>query len=172
MDLNRIVRVVPDFPKPGISFKDITPILQDPDALRFAVDQMASHFRDRAVDVVLGVESRGFIFGAPIAYTLGRGFVLARKPGKLPAAVVRVEYGLEYGRDALEVHTDAISPGQRVLLVDDLLATGGTITAAAKLVQQLGGVVAGYAFLIELTALGGRKHLPKAELLSLLAYDD
>lgn len=172
MELQQLIREVPDFPQPGVSFKDITTVLKDPQALRFVVKELARLWCDRDIDVILGVESRGFIFGAPLAYELGLGFVLARKPGKLPADKVRLDYGLEYGSDALEIHRDAIQPGQRVLLVDDLLATGGTISAAAKLVEQLGGTVAGFAFLIELAYLGGRDRLGNREISSLVIYRD
>ncbi len=132
---------------------------------------MARRFRDKGIDVIVGVESRGFIFGAPLAYELGLGLVLVRKPGKLPAEKIQVEYELEYGTDTLEIHKDAIQPGQRVLIVDDLLATGGTISAAAKLVEQLGGEVVGYTFLIELAYLGGRRKLGNQEIASLVIYD-
>jgi adenine phosphoribosyltransferase len=132
---------------------------------------MARHYRPKGIDVVAGVESRGFILGAPLAYELGLGFVLVRKPGKLPAEKLRMEYALEYGKDALEIHRDAIQPGQRVLLVDDLLATGGTIAAAAQLIRQLGGEVAGFAFLIELAFLNGRSKLGNSEVVSLVTYE-
>jgi adenine phosphoribosyltransferase len=170
VDLKALIREIPDFPQPGVSFKDITTVLKDPQALRYVVQEMARHFRDKGIDTVVGIESRGFIFGAPLAYELGLGFVLIRKPGKLPADKLRMQYDLEYGKDALEIHRDAIEPGQRVLLVDDLLATGGTIAAAAQLVQELGGVVAGYAFLIELAILGGRKRLGDKDIAALVVY--
>lgn len=172
MDLRAHIREIPDFPKAGINFKDITTLLKKPEALRYSIRTMADHFRDRGVEMVVGVESRGFVFGAPLAYDLGAGFVLVRKPGKLPAETIRVEYQLEYGTDALEIHRDAIQPGQRVLLVDDLLATGGTIGAAAQLVKQLGGQVIGLAFLIELLGLGGRQRLNGYEIFSLVQYDE
>lgn len=172
MDLKRMIRVIPDFPQPGISFKDITTVLKDPDGLRFTVQEMARHFRDRGVDLIVGVESRGFLIGAPLAYELGTGFVLVRKPGKLPAATLRVEYEKEYGFDALEIHRDAVQPGQRVLLVDDLLATGGTIGAAARLVEQLGGEIVGFAFMIELAGLQGRQLLGDREVFTLVRYDE
>lgn len=171
MDLRRLIREIPDFPQPGVSFKDITTVLKDPEALRYVVQEMARRFRDKGIDVIVGVESRGFIFGAPLAYELGLGFVLVRKPGKLPAEKLRIEYDLEYGKDALEIHRDAIQPGQRVLLIDDLLATGGTISAAAQLVTELGGEVAGYAFLIELAFLKGRSKLGNKEIASLVVYE-
>jgi adenine phosphoribosyltransferase len=171
MDLRSKIRVVPDFPKPGVSFKDITTLLKDGAALRYVVDRMADHFKDSKVDVILGVESRGFLFGAPLAYKMGTGFVLVRKPGKLPSGIVRASYELEYGSDSLEIHRDAIEPGQRVLLVDDLLATGGTMAAAADLVKQLQGEIAGFAFAVELTYLNGRDKLGDEEILSLVCYD-
>lgn len=150
--------------------------MKHPGALRYIVRSMADHFRGHGVEMVVGVESRGFILGAPLAYELGTGFVLIRKPGKLPADRIRVEYELEYGTDALEIHKDAIRPGQRVLLVDDLLATGGTISAAARLVQQLEGVIVGFVFLIELAFLNGRRRLdafgiPPEDILTLVRYD-
>ncbi|NLN27174.1 MAG: adenine phosphoribosyltransferase [Firmicutes bacterium] len=172
MDLKSKIRVIPDFPEPGISFKDITTLLQDGPALREAVRMMADAFRDDRVDVVVGVESRGFIFGSPIAYELGVGFVIVRKPGKLPSDTYRVEYALEYGTDALEMHKDAIKPGQRVLIVDDLLATGGTIAAAADLVRRAGGEIVGYSFLIELAYLNGRERLKGERIHALVRYDD
>jgi len=172
MDLKQMIRVIPDFPQPGISFKDITTVLKDPQGLRYVVRSMADHFRDRGVDLIVGVESRGFLIGAPLAYELGTGFVLVRKPGKLPAATLRVEYEKEYGTDALEIHRDAVQPGQRVLLVDDLLATGGTIAAAAHLVEQLGGEIVGFAFMIELAALGGRAKLGDREIFTLVRYEE
>lgn len=172
MDLRSKIRVVPDFPKPGISFKDITTLLQDGEALRYVIDRMADYYQDKQVDVILGVESRGFLLGAPLAYKLGVGFVLVRKPGKLPAQTVRVEYELEYGKDALEIHADAIQPGQRVLLVDDLLATGGTMRAAAELVRKLRGEIVGFAFLIELVFLQGRARLGDKDIFTLVQYTE
>lgn len=172
MNLRQLIRQVPDFPRAGINFIDITTVLKNPQALRYVVKQMAGHFANKGIDVVLGVESRGFIFGAPIAYELGLGFVLVRKPGKLPADKLSIEYDLEYGKDKLEIHKDAITPGSRILLVDDLLATGGTISAAARLVEQLGGIVAGYAFLVELSFLNGRQHLGDHDILSLVTYQE
>lgn len=171
MDLRSKIREIPDFPKPGINFKDISTILKDGDALRYVVRQMADHFRDKRVEMVVGAESRGFLFGAPLAYELGCGFALVRKPGKLPCAVERVEYALEYGTDALEIHRDSIQPNQRILMVDDLLATGGTIGAACELVRRLGGDIVGAAFVIELTFLGGRRRLDGIDVLSLVHYD-
>ena len=157
--LTSLIRDVPDFPQPGILFKDITPILQDAQGLRLAVDAMAAPFHDQGIDLIVGMESRGFLFGAPIAYNMGLGFVIVRKPGKLPADKLAIEYELEYGSNVLEIHRDALTTGQRVLIVDDLLATGGTARAAATLVERLGGVVAGFSFLIELDFLHGREQL-------------
>lgn len=158
-DLKTQIRHVPDFPKPGILFYDITTLLQDPAGLRAAIDSLALPFRDQKIDLVVGIESRGFIFGAPVADRLGAGFAPVRKPGKLPSACVRESYALEYGTDALEIHEDAVKKGQRVLIVDDLLATGGTARAAAALVEQIGGHVHALAFLIELVGLEGRNKL-------------
>lgn len=172
MDLKEKIRVVPDFPKPGISFKDITTLLKDGDALRETVQLMAEYFQDHNVEMIVGVESRGFILGAPLAYEMGLGFTLIRKPKKLPGQVLAVEYDLEYGTDSLEIHTDAFAPGTRVLVVDDLLATGGTIWAATELIRKLGGEIAGLAFLIELTYLGGRQKLGSYDIFSLVKYDE
>jgi adenine phosphoribosyltransferase len=160
MDLKALIRDIPDFPKPGILFRDITTLLRDPEGLRYTVDQLAEKFSDTAIDYVIGIESRGFIFGTPLAYQLGAGFIPVRKPGKLPAAVHAAEYELEYGLDKLEMHQDALLPSSRVLIIDDLIATGGTATATAKLVHQTGATVAGFGFVIELTALQGRLNLP------------
>lgn len=171
MQLRSLVRDIPDFPRPGVSFKDITPILKDGAALREVVQEMATRWRGEKIGQVVGVESRGFLFGAPLAYELGVGFAIIRKPGKLPSRTLRIEYELEYGKDALEVHTDAIEQGTRVLMVDDLLATGGTIAAASELVRRLQGVIAGYAFLIELDFLGGRARLPGEPIQSLIRYE-
>jgi adenine phosphoribosyltransferase len=172
VDLRSLIREVPDFPKPGISFKDITTLLKNGEALRYVIDQFALHFQGANPDVIVGAESRGFLFGAPLAYKLGKGFVLVRKPGKLPAATEKVFYELEYGRDSLEIHVDAIKPGQKVLIVDDLLATGGTISATAVLVKRLGGIIVGFAFIIELDPLKGRDKLAGYDVLSLVHYDD
>ena len=166
------IRHVPDFPKPGILFYDITTLLRDPEGLRLALDAMASPFSGGGVDLVVGMESRGFIFGAALADRLGAGFVPVRKPGKLPARSVRVSYDLEYGSDALEIHADAITPGQRVLIVDDLLATGGTARATLDLVSGLGAEVVACAFLVELTFLGGRGKLGNTPVHAVLPYDD
>lgn len=171
MDLRRLIRDVPDFPKPGIVFKDITTLTKDPEGLRTAVDAIAERYADADVDLVVGIESRGFVFGAAVAYKLGVGFVPARKPGKLPSQTVSAEYELEYGTDALEIHRDAIGAGQRVLIVDDLLATGGTAAATAKLVTELGGEIVGIAFLIDLAFLRGRDKLAGYDVFSLIEYD-
>jgi adenine phosphoribosyltransferase len=171
MELETYIRHIPGFPKEGILFHDITPLLLDGDALRYSVDKLADFAKDRKVDLVMGSEARGFIVGAALAYALGVGFAAARKPGKLPWTVSRCEYDLEYGTDALEIHADTIKPGQRVLIHDDLLATGGTARANIQLVEDAGGVVAGLAFLIELTELKGRRRLKGHEVFSLLAYD-
>lgn len=172
MDLKSTIREVPDFPKPGISFKDITTLLKDSTAFHQVIDEFAAHFKDKCPDVIVGAESRGFILGAPLAYKLGCGFVPVRKPGKLPAAVSRASYALEYGEDTLEIHLDAIQPGQKVLIVDDLLATGGTISATTQLVKQLKGEIVGIAFIVELDILKGREKLAGYDILSLVHYDD
>ena len=171
MDLRPYIRDIPDFPRPGIVFKDITPLMADAGALRAAVDQLAAPARELGVDVVIGAEARGFLLGPALALALGAGFVLARKPGKLPHDTVRAEYALEYGTDALELHSDAVAHGARVLVHDDLLATGGTARALCELVEQLGGRVVGCQFLIELAFLNGRSRLQDHEVRSLLAYD-
>jgi adenine phosphoribosyltransferase len=165
------IRDIKDFPTEGILFKDITTLLRDGPAWRFAVDSLASHYQRDRVDLVVGVESRGFIFGGAIAHQLNAGFVPVRKLGKLPGRTIEVEYELEYGRDALAMHEDAITPGQRVLAVDDLLATGGTMAATLRLVEQLGGQVVGVAFMIELAFLRGREKLKNYPLHSLIVYD-
>jgi adenine phosphoribosyltransferase len=170
IDLAAKVRAIPDFPKEGILFRDIMPLLQDPTTLREAVDRIVEYGTGRHVDVVLGAEARGFILGAAVAYGLGAGFVCARKPGKLPYDTVSAEYDLEYGTDKLEVHADAITPGQNVLIHDDLLATGGTARAKIDLVEKLGGKVVGIAFLIELAALKGRDKLEGYDVFSLITY--
>jgi adenine phosphoribosyltransferase len=161
---------VPDFPKAGILFYDITTLLQDPDGLHLAIDSLAKPFHDAKIDLVVGVESRGFIFGSAVADRIGAGFSPVRKPGKLPASTVRASYNLEYGSDALEIHADAVTRGQRVLIVDDLLATGGTARATTELVRGLGGQIAGLAFLIELVDLGGRRQLEGENVMSVLKY--
>jgi adenine phosphoribosyltransferase len=165
------IRDVPDFPTPGVVFKDLTPLLAHADAFRFAVDGIADHFAGVAVDRVIGIEARGFILAAPVAYRVGASFVPIRKAGKLPWAVAREEYALEYGTDKLEIHRDAIHPGERVLVVDDVLATGGTASAAVKLVEGLGGVVVGLGFLIELAFLNGRQRLGERDIASLVTYE-
>jgi adenine phosphoribosyltransferase len=170
MDLKQYVTIVPDFPKPGIQFKDITTLMDKGEVYKYATDQIVQYAREKKIDIVVGPEARGFIIGCPVAYALGVGFAPVRKEGKLPREVVRVEYGLEYGKDVLTMHKDAIKPGQRVLITDDLLATGGTIEATIKLVEQLGGVVAGIAFLIELTYLEGRNKLEGYDVLALMQF--
>lgn len=170
MNLADFIRDIPDFPEPGILFRDITTLLKDGPAFHEMVDRMRAPLETMQVDLVIGPEARGYLFGAPVAYAMGIGFVLARKPGKLPAATNRYEYALEYGTDALEVHTDAIQPGQRVAVVDDLLATGGTAYAVAKLVEQMGGEVVSLNFAIELTDLAGRDTLKEYRVHSVLKY--
>ena len=165
-----LVRDVPDFPKPGILFKDITPIVQNHDALREVVALLADGARERKIDAVLGIEARGFIFGAPVALDLGVGFVPLRKLGKLPYDRVTEKYDLEYGTNTVELHSDSVKPGQRVLIIDDLLATGGTAAAAARLVERLGGVVVGFGFVIELSFLDGRKALGQYDVQALITY--
>jgi adenine phosphoribosyltransferase len=171
MDLKQYIRDVPDFPQPGVLFRDITPLLREPAALGFALDQMAEYVGSRHVDAIVGVESRGFLFGVPVAARLGLPFVPVRKPGKLPAARMSVEYSLEYGSSQLDIHADALSPGDHTVVVDDLLATGGTARAACKLVELLGATVDGLLFLVELGALGGRAHLEGYDIRALMRYD-
>jgi adenine phosphoribosyltransferase len=170
-DLKKLIREVPDFPKPGILFYDITTLLKDKCGFHGVIDGLKDHYSEAQVDVVLGIEARGFIFAPALAYALGAGFVPVRKPKKLPAECVRVTYDLEYGTDTLEMHKDAIGKGTRVLIVDDLLATGGTACAAARMVREAGGVVTGLGFVIELTFLNGRRKLPEYDVFSLLQYD-
>ncbi|MCZ6788485.1 MAG: adenine phosphoribosyltransferase [Chloroflexi bacterium] len=170
MNLKDLIRDVPDFPEPGILFKDITPLLKAPAAFRYVIDRFADHYRNRPVDVILGIEARGFLFAAPLALQLGKPLVPVRKKGKLPFTTHSVEYALEYGEAAVEVHTDAVAPGERVLLVDDVLATGGTLAAGAQLIEAVGGQVAGLAVLIELVDLHGRDLLGSHDLLSLVQY--
>jgi adenine phosphoribosyltransferase len=170
IDLATKIRDVPDFPEKGILFKDITTLLSDGPAFRQALDQLTEQVRDWGIDVVVGMESRGFIFAAPIAYLLGLGFVPVRKLGKLPSRTISAEYALEYGTNTLEMHVDAIERGTRALVVDDLLATGGTVGATIDLIERLGGEVAGTAFLIELTFLGGRRHLDGYRVATLIKY--
>jgi len=171
MSLQDRIRTIPDFPIEGIQFRDITPLLSDPQALREAIDLLARTYSQERIECVVGIEARGFIFGAPLAYLLGAGFVPVRKPGKLPGETVCAEYTLEYGVNRLEMHRDAISAGQRTLIVDDLLATGGSALAAAELVERLGGIVAGMAFLVELGELGGRDRLNGYNVCSLITYE-
>ena len=170
MDLRSLIRDIPDFPKPGIVFKDITPLLRSPRALEYCGEALAAPFRDQGVTAVVAIESRGFIFGTAVAYTLGRGFIPIRKPGKLPFKTRRNEYTLEYGSGVLEIHDDALTPDDRVLIVDDVLATGGTASAAAALVRDFGATIAGVAMLIELGFLEGRKCLPDLTVHSLITY--
>jgi len=169
-DLKKLIREVPDFPKPGILFYDITTLLKDPLGLHWAVDLLANHYVGQLIDRVVGIEARGFIFAPMVAYRLNAGFVPVRKPKKLPAATARATYSLEYGQDALEIHRDAISQGQQVLIIDDLLATGGTAAAVAGLVESLGGKVTGIGFLIELEFLKGRQKLSRYNLHAILKY--
>lgn len=171
MDLKELIRTVEDWPKPGISFKDITTLLKDARAFRTAIDQLADHFAPTQPEVVAAPESRGFIFASALAYRLNAGLVPVRKPGKLPAASTRITYDLEYGQDALEIHNDAVHPNQRVLVVDDLLATGGTIRATIDLVEGLGARVVGAGFLIELSFLNGRARLAGYPIRSLIQYE-
>jgi adenine phosphoribosyltransferase len=170
MDLTRYIRDIPDFPKPGIVFKDITPLLAEPRAFRHAIDQLAEHYPAERVDVVAAAEARGFLFAAPLALRLERPLVPLRKPGKLPHRTHSLRYELEYGSAELQVHIDAVAPGARVLLIDDLLATGGTMEASCRLIEQAGGQVIGCAFLVELTFLGGREKLRPHEVFTLIRY--
>ncbi|MCU0567041.1 MAG: adenine phosphoribosyltransferase [Oculatellaceae cyanobacterium Prado106] len=170
MDIKSLIRDIPDFPKPGILFRDITTLLQNPDGLRYTIDTLAEKVAHLEVDYIVGMESRGFIFGTPLAYKMGVGFVPVRKPGKLPADTHSVEYELEYGSDRLEIHQDAFHSGSRVLIVDDLIATGGTAAATAQLIEQTGSSLVGFGFIIELTALAGRKNLPDVPIISLVEY--
>ncbi|HXX64951.1 MAG TPA: adenine phosphoribosyltransferase [Bacteroidota bacterium] len=170
-DLLSAVRTIPDFPKPGIMFRDITTVLKSGPLLARTVDLLYERYRSTGIDKVVGVEARGFVIGGALAYRLGAGFVPARKPGKLPAKTLRETYALEYGTDAVEIHADAISEGERVLMHDDLLATGGTMVAACRLVERLGGRIAGVCFLIELTPLKGRDRLRGHDIFSLIQYD-
>ncbi|MBV8302788.1 MAG: adenine phosphoribosyltransferase [Acidimicrobiia bacterium] len=165
------IRDIPDFPQPGVVFKDITPLLADVDAFRFAVDAIADHYAGNDVHKVLGVEARGFIIAAPVAYRFGAGFVPVRKAGKLPWDIEREEYELEYGSDLLEIHRDGVRPGENVLIVDDVLATGGTASATVRLAERLGATVLGLGFVIELAFLHGRDKLKGQDMVSLLTYD-
>jgi len=170
-ELKKLIREVPDWPKPGILFYDITTLLKDPQGFRVLIDSLHDHYDTHPVDIVAGIEARGFIFGPALAYRLGAGFVPIRKPNKLPAAKATETYLLEYGSDSVEIHMDAIRKGQRVLICDDLLATGGTAAAAVRLVRKLGGEVVGCGFAIELTFLQGREKLKDVDVFSLLQYD-
>lgn len=170
MDLKTLIRNIPDFPRPGIMFRDITPLLKDPLGLEYVIDQMAELFAEHEIDYVVGIESRGFMFATPLVAKLGAGFVPVRKPGKLPADVHTVEYQLEYGSDALEIHQDAMQPGSRVLVVDDLIATGGTAAATAKLIEHAACELVGFAFVVELMDLNGRANLPAGVTHSLVQY--
>jgi len=169
-NLKKMVRDIPDFPKKGIIFKDITPILQNPNGLREAVETISNHYKSKKVDIVVGAEARGFILAPTVAFNLGAGFVPVRKPGKLPYEKISMSYALEYGTDTLEMHKDAIKKGQQVLMVDDLLATGGTMATCCRMVETLGGNIVGCAFLIELAFLNGKKALSKYDVYSLIKY--
>lgn len=169
-DLKELIREIPDYPKPGVLFYDLTTLLKDKRGFQKLVDKLCDHYADRKVDVVVGIEARGFIFAPALAYRLGAGFVPVRKPKKLPGKTAKVSYDLEYGTDTLEIHEDAIRPGQSVLISDDLLATGGTAAATVKLVKTLGGTVNGAAFAVELTFLNGRAKLPGVDVFSLIQY--
>ncbi|CDI50370.1 adenine phosphoribosyltransferase [Clostridium tetani] len=171
MDLKDKIRVIEGFPKEGISFKDVTTILQDKEVFKYTIDTLVEELKDKNVDVVVGPEARGFLFGAPLAYALGAGFVPVRKKGKLPSTTISSEYELEYGSDELEIHKDSINPGQRVVIADDLLATGGTICSVIKMIESLGGEIVSINFLIELTDLKGREKLGKYDISSLVQYN-
>ena len=170
MDLKKYIRDIPDFPQKGILFRDITTLLKEPAAFEYAVDQLCDKYKNAKIDKIVSVEARGYIFGGVLAYRLSCGFIPARKPGKLPADTVAMEYTLEYGKNCIEIHKDAIKPGERILIVDDLLATGGTVLATAQLVEQLGGIVVGCAFLIDLTFLKGGEKLKPRPVFSLIQY--
>jgi len=169
-DLKLKIRTIPNFPIPGIQFRDITTLLADPDAFNDVIERFANHYQDEQIDLVVGIEARGFIIGAPLALRLGKGFIPIRKEGKLPGPTHGLDYELEYGSDRVEVHQDAIPVGSRVLMVDDLLATGGTMGVSSRLIEQVGGIIVGYAFLIELVDLKGRKHLDKP-IFSLVTFE-
>ena len=171
IDLTEFIRSIPDFPKPGILYRDITPLLRAPDAFRESISQLADHYRDRKIDIVAAAEARGFIFACPLALELGVGFVPVRKPGKLPFDTHAFHYELEYGTDTLEMHIDGVEPDQNVLLVDDLLATGGTMQACCQLVEKAGATVAGCAFLIELAGLGGAEKIAQYDSHALIRYE-
>lgn len=169
--LEDYVTTIPDFPKAGIMFRDVTSIVNDPEGFKLSIDMLVEQAEDLEVDVVMGSESRGFVFGCPVAYALGKGFIMARKKGKLPRETISEEYDLEYGTATLEIHTDAIVPGQKVLIVDDLIATGGTVEAMVKMVERCGGIVAGILFVLELKGLEGREKLKGYDVRSLIAYE-
>jgi adenine phosphoribosyltransferase len=170
VEIDALIRAIPDFPIPGILFRDITPLLKDKQGFRRAIDLFVERFTGRGIDHVVGIEARGYILAAPIAYAIGAGFIPVRKPGKLPHGKLSEEYALEYGTNSLEIHADALAQGERVLVVDDLLATGGTAAATGRLLGRLGAYVEAYAFLVELTELGGRKKLGDAEVVAFVAY--
>lgn len=170
MDLSKFIASVPDYPEEGVIFRDISPLMADGEAYKYATQQIVNYAKDKDVEMIVGPEARGFIVGCPVAYELGIGFAPARKKGKLPREVIEVTYGLEYGEDTLQLHQDAIKPGQRVLVVDDLLATGGTLAATIELIEKLGGVVVGTAFIIELTDLKGRDKIEGYDIFALLEY--
>ncbi|MGE6488321.1 adenine phosphoribosyltransferase [Paenisporosarcina sp. NPDC076898] len=170
MDLKQYVTIVEDWPKPGIRFKDISTIMDNGEAYKYATDQIVEYAKEKNIDMIVGPEARGFIIGCPVAYAMGKGFAPVRKEGKLPREVIRAEYDLEYGTNVLTMHRDSIKPGQRVMICDDLLATGGTVEATIKLVEEMGGVVAGCAFLIELTYLDGREKLKGYDICTLMQY--
>ena len=172
MDLKQYISIVEDYPKEGISFKDITTLMDNGEAYKYATDQIVQFAKEKQIDIVVGPEARGFIIGCPVSYALGVGFAPVRKEGKLPREVIKYEYDLEYGSNVLTMHKDAIKPGQRVLITDDLLATGGTIEASIKLVEKLGGVVAGIAFLINLKYLNGMDKLKDYDVITLMDYED
>lgn len=171
MDLKENIRIIEGFPKEGISFKDVTTLLSNGEAFKSSIDQIVDYLKDKNIDIIVGPEARGFLFGTPVAYALGAGFVPVRKKGKLPCETISVDYDLEYGTDTLQMHKDAIKPGQRVAIVDDLLATGGTIESVIKLIEKLGGEVVSVDFIIELTDLKGRERLKNYDVMSLVKYD-
>jgi adenine phosphoribosyltransferase len=170
LDLKEYIRDVPDFPQKGIIFKDITTLLQSPEAFKYVIDRLVEEYKDNGIEGIVAMDARGFIFGAPLAYQIGVPFILGRKPGKLPAACISASYALEYGTDSLEMHTDSISQGQKILIVDDLLATGGTMSAVIELVEKLGGTIAGIAFVVELTFIPGRERIGDYPIFSLVQY--
>ena len=170
MTIEPLIRAIPDFPIPGILFRDITPVLKDKQGFRAAIDLFVERFSGRGIDHVVGIEARGYIFAAPLAYAIGAGFIPVRKPGKLPHHKLSEEYALEYGTNSLEIHSDALAPGERVLVVDDLLATGGTAAATGRLLERLGAKVEAFAFLVELAGLNGRQALPGADVVAFVTY--